>query len=448
MEIIKKICEENPVSYELGFDLRLKNVQLAFSENVPSALRDCVRGVLEHLGVPVGGGGLGVERITVAPLADAPDFYSVTPSGKKTITVREMPGQETGESIAWVIYLIAAGEYGTLAASTGDHVFAMRFSARQQAAAAGLMGVIQYQFSNRNDPDFLRKFCEGLLKMVEGAVALVPRFSDQPIPGEIYKKLNGKKTVRCLAELANALFGPTDFGKTIRAYVDETSESYGFLEQEKRAAELLCDTVYRIPLSSVTYFCSAMEQFADEIPVPEDSQIRSLMYKQGEMAVSLADRNVLLRDVNEIYRRMAAAMLYRKFLRDVVGMARSRIESEKDESGKWIRRIGMELNSFVLTDGDCFPAQTARLKNLSWKNLPALRREDLRCPDVFWDVRSFDNLQNNVSSRGMVPHIWLCSERLYNLSQDAQISCIRQLRHVPIQHERYVWAIFTDKMGV
>lgn len=116
MEIIKKICEDNPVCYELDFALRLKNVQLAFTEKIPSALRDCVRAywsiwVCLSAGVVLAWSGLPLRLLPVP----------------RTFIPSPLLGKET---IAWVIYLIAAWEYGTLAAAAGDHVFTMWFSAK------------------------------------------------------------------------------------------------------------------------------------------------------------------------------------------------------------------------------------------------------------------------------------------------------------------------------
>lgn len=448
MNIADSIRTINPVMYGL-MSYSTKTVSIEFSDELSEDFRRRITMALKNLGISFGSYG-NAKHVRLMADSEQDKRYLLKYDAEKKIRIADVPGSDVAESIAWCIYLLAANEGERLSQAGGDYIWVQAFSAQQQAVAADLMGSIQYH--NRTDVNL--KTCNDLIEQFDKKLADIiksqPVFSEQPILVENYEELGNMEGSISAAALANVLYKNNQFSAELRQFTERVFTGNLFRTSKKEAITNLCQRCCEMPLESLYYFFKKMNDYTDNIMIPSDELIRQQLYHEKGYVVrkkwlfktngiTASELKGVFQNTDKAYYIKTAAMIKQRFLRDVLKETQQQLDQIIPSARENMQLAFNELRDFCFMGKKDFPggAQTPLAWNL-FRNIPD---KSLQSVDIAWDDVTFGKLQREMISRNIVTQVWLCSERLHNLSVMHNAPEVLKEYPIQIQNERYVWAV-------
>lgn len=443
MDIVKRICEKYRIEYNLTFDRLLLPVHLTFSPAVPQELQDrileglCRTGVYqEDTGIPL--------MLTSCP----DDTYELSRAGETQYRFRNsvpsipFPDYDISEAISWVIYIIASRK-DWLNDCKGQYISCRCFSARQQSAAVRISKCVDAQYGTSVPEELVSRFYSKFRNYLSEVVDSAPRFSTRPITPEAFQALKGKPQEITLKSLAAALFGNEPFTQELDWYLSKVRSGNFYKESLAEAQRILASIAYRLPMSAVGYFFTAVGDYVDTIERVSLDSVTSLLSKRVTFSLTAENIRSSFLEVDQVYHHYFETTLQREFFRDALDLAMPSVMKETHAVKMNIYRLRNSLHRFCFLEQEHFFRNDSADSPMSWKQLSELTDSEIFCPDVSWDSEALHDLQSEILAVS-TPHTWICSERLKNLADMHMITDAYNTKSAPVMDERLVWALWAD----
>lgn len=445
MNAAEKICEKYKVEYNLMPDRWMRPICLTFGSKVPNGLQQDVMLRLDRLGIFTDSMGVPV-RLDVS--ADREDIYTLSSGNKQfhfapyTVGI-PFVNYDMTEAIIWTVYIIACRK-DWLDAHNNRFISCRCFSARQQAAAMRIAKSVSAQYSSSVPVDKVDSIFREMQGAIDPFAMMAPRFSQRPIPEAAFQRLHGRQLDIPLGDLAEALFGTDSFEQELDAFCANVTSGRGYRKRVNEAAQQLVETVYGLPIMSVGFFFTELTNRIDDIQSNFTAEIQQ-MFREKAMRFSLTADNLRSRfaGVDRVYLACVKGKLLREFLHTVCEQVKAIIDQEFYAAKKEIMMLGYSMGKFCFVREGSFENPEDFDNLLTWKKLAALEDSDIRSRDISWTPTSLSDLQSEINTV-QAPQVWMCSERLKNLSDAHAITDAFQTRAVPVLDERFVWAIWAD----
>lgn len=443
MNVIQRICAKYPTEYSLMPDLLMRSVNLTFGVQVSEDLQDRILEGLDWLGVFVEDMGMPMS-LNVSSAREG--SYTLSVSGQEkfhfsAFTGIALVGYDVVEAIIWTIYILAARK-NWLDDYQGKYISCRCFSARQQAAAVRISGSVARQFQSEFSQEQLLPVFEKLRAHVTPFAMQAPRFSAQPIEESIFEKCKGTSTEAALQEIAVRLFGSRSFEQEQEAYCQLVRRSDAYRSHLEEAVRILVETAYTIPIMAVNNMFIGIGTLINEMERADSGEYRRLLQQRVKFSLTASSLRTCFKEVDEAYQNSIRTELETAFLREVYEKANTRINQEFMKAKRSIRQLWNALGHFCFVRPESFAGDNGT-GSLSWKQLDDLMDRDVFSEDVFWTPDSLGDLQSVIQS-AYAPQLWICSEKLRNLSEMASINDILITRPVPLMDDRLVWAVWVD----
>ena len=441
MNVIDKICEKYTTEFNLMFDIGVRPLDLRFGASVPATMQAQLEAGLFRMSIFRGMGGVTVQLdmdengVCIMSVGGA-ERYRFAPRAAGLA----FPNYDMTECILWVLYILATGK-NWLDNCRGMYLSCRCFSARQQATAARIQKSVARQYDTAVSVDETDAFYEKWEKYLKEAARRAPRFSARPIPTATFAALKGKSKTVHLGEMARTLYGTEPFAEEIDRYLEGLKTGASYRNWLEEATKDLADIAYRLPIMATNNLFTAVGTYIDNIRTESPDRIESGLNRQESFALTPASLQECFGGVEAAYCRYAEDLLRADFFRTVRDRVRSFIHTELLQAQQNIYYLNSDLHSFCFTDAESFGQGDVQL--LSWKQLADLRDSDVYSDDVAWTTGALHSLQSRLKSI-YAPQLWICSDPLKNMSDDAMIADAELTRSVPVTDEKLVWAIWAD----
>ena len=441
MNVIQRICEKYKTEYYLMPDFPMYSVDLTFSPQVPLELQDKILDGMGRLGVPVESLGM---SMSLDVSAEKPDSYTLTVSGQEMFhftTFAGIPfvGYDISEAVIWTVYILASRK-DWLDAYQGRYISCRCFSARQQAAAAQISSSVTRQYQSSISQDAVRTEFEKLRAFVKPFAAQAPRISAQPIEESVFEKYRGRSAESTLQQIAQRLFGDFSFEQEQYAYCQLVQSSNVYQQYLEDASQQLVETACNLPIMSVNNLFTELDSLICEIEPVNSSEYRRLLQETVNFSLSGASLKLCFEKVDQAWLYGIQTRLETDFLQAVCSHARAIIDQEFAAARRSIMQLKIDLSRFCFIRPESF--EQSGTGTLSWRKLSHLTDRDIYSKDISWTQNSLNDLQIVMSRYS--PQLWICSEKLRNLSEMHHITGAHLTKAAPILDERLVWAIWVD----
>lgn len=443
MNIVSRICEKYPTEYNLMPDRRMRPIDLTFGPSIPFALQDQVLDHFLFMGGCLEPGGLPVQLDK-----DSCGHYALNLPGEVRYRFADraarfyFPNYDMTTAIAWVLWIISSGK-DWLQTCQGRFISCQCFSAAQQTAAARIAGSVEAQFASSIPREQLSLFLSRHQKYLDELVLRGPRFSCRPIPESVFRNLRGKNRDYSVNELAGILFGPDTFSRELKQYQEQLRLSPGYRAQLDAARSELSKIACALPIMAVSYFFTELRSTIDSFQGSALNDLQTALSRQVRFTLTPGNLSDAFEEVDRIYLDYLKALLREDFFRTVCQEAQSVTQSEIHAAKRNVFELRTALHRFCFLRDNRLGKSEQICTPLTWKQLSSLSDSDIRSPADVWDTGSFNELQSGLLSV-YAPHVWICSDRLKNLSDREMIADAYNTRSAPVMDERLVWAIWVD----
>lgn len=444
MNVIQRICEKYQIEYNLMPDFRMRTINMEFGPGVSMELQDQIMDGLNCMGIYVEDMGT-TMRLEVSPEDSEEYLFSV--SGKEMFRFSRqffgMPlaGYEMSEAVVWTVYILASRK-DWLDPYQGKYISCRCFSARQQAAALQIMNSVARQYQGSVPAEQIRREFDHLCGYIRDVAGRAPRFSAQPIEASVFEKYKGRPMEASLQEIAGSLFAAASFEAEADAYCDLVKGSNAYRRLLEDATQHLVETAYDLPIMAVSHMFTELGTLTDEIEPVSISECSRLLKETVRFSLTASGLRQSFQKVDDVYLQMLKAKLEVDFLRSVSERARAMIDREFMAAKRSIMQLRNALGRFCFVREDSFGDNTQE-GYLSWKQLSQLEDRYIYSKDISWTPESLNGLQSVLKST-YSPHIWICSEKLRNLSEMAAVTDSHLTKAAPVLDERLVWAVWVD----
>lgn len=445
MNIVDRICDKYKIDYNLTLTFLPTAIDLTYADDFPMELMERVEQNLGKMGVYVVEGGLPLhlEKVSAGEYALIMDGSVLYRFADKPAHY-PFPHYDPADAIGWTLYAIAAGKENSWMVDSmgklarGQYVTCRCFSARQQASAARIMASLKAQDRSDVPEDKVREGLSLVMSYVSGYTSTVPLFSGRPIAETAFRELRGRQTETTLAELATALFGKDSFLEELEIYVGKLQKDSSYARRVEAASEELQKMIYDLPWKAVRFFLDQLNAKIDESETYGPEQIEQMLDKKVRFSLSADKLSACFSEVDDAWEKYAVNMIRRNFLRNVCQKLNSTIGRALIQVQRVSTGLQWHLRGFFFARENSFGEVTEKL---NWRQLSEISDRDLYCPDISWEVTSLLDIQR-IFQGATGAQRWLCTERLKNLSEEAQITDQFNTTAVPLLDERYIFGLW------